>query len=113
MTRRVYIIWTHPLFHDTVSLLLNHPDVQVLGSSTVYVEALEEIEQLKPDTIIIEDSELNGEAQQVKTIMRLLDVSPVAMRIIRISLQDNDLWVYHREQWSINDKEELLHIVSG
>jgi hypothetical protein len=30
-----------------------------------------------------------------------------------MSLQDNEIWVYHREQWTINRKEEMLQIIGG
>jgi len=29
--KQVYVIWTNPLFRETVHLLLDHPDIELVG----------------------------------------------------------------------------------
>jgi len=111
MTRRVFIIWTHPLFHDTVHALLTQPEIEVVGASAVYAEALSEMEVLHPDTVIVEQTEQN-KPETDSEVMHILETSPWCSRIVRMSLHDNDLWIYHREQWTINNRAELLQIIS-
>src|SRR5574341_880732 len=112
MSRRVFIIWVHPLFYDTIRLLIVHPEVEVVGAGSVYTEALAEIEKLQPDTVIVEETEENKREAALETL-RLLETSSWCSRIVRISLQDNDLWIYQREQRTISNKNDLLQIISS
>jgi DNA-binding NarL/FixJ family response regulator len=112
MARRVFIIWTHPLFHDTIRILLAYPGIDVVGASSGFARALKEIEALQPDTVIIEETEQN-KSEATAEVTHLLEASPWCHRIVRMSMQDNELWVYYRQQWTINNKEELLQIISS
>lgn len=58
-THQVYVIWTHPLFHDSLRQLLDHTDIKWVGAASDFTIAVEEISRLHPDTILIE--ELEGE----------------------------------------------------
>ena len=110
MTRRVFIVWAHPLFYDTLRLLLDHPQVEVVGAGSAYAEALKEIERLQPDTVILEETEENKPGA-ICEALRLLEANSWCSRVVRISMDDNDLYVYQREQRTIQEKGDLLQII--
>jgi DNA-binding NarL/FixJ family response regulator len=109
MIRRIYIVWVHPLFCDTVRLLLTHPSIEIVGLSNDYDTATEEVAKHKPDTIIIEDFEESA-VTQIKT-SEIMNLFPEAERIIRLSLKDNELWIYRHKHQSINNIEDFLSII--
>ena len=59
-TRRVFVIWMNPLFHESVRLLLSHPDVEWVGATSDHAAAHEQIMKLRADTILIEEGEGGG-----------------------------------------------------
>jgi AmiR/NasT family two-component response regulator len=106
VVQRVFIVWTYPLFRETVSLLLEHPGLTVVGVESDRTEAQTQVTHLKPDIIIIEET-ANGEPIDTD-IIGLLDTSAWEPRIVRLSLQDNELRLYRREQRTIETREDLL-----
>ncbi len=111
VVRRVFIAWSYPLFHQSVLLLLNHPEVEVVGSGTVLMMSQPEIERLQPDIIIIEKTEPDTSID-VAT-MQILENSAWSPNILRISLRDNKLWVCRCEQHTLQQAEDLLRLVVG
>lgn len=107
--RRVFVIWTHPIFYESVRLLLNHPDVELVGATSDYVAAKDEILDLQPDTILIEEAGASVRAE----VMGILETSPWSVRVIGLSLAYNELRVYHREQRTVAREEDLLRLVLG
>lgn len=108
MVPRVFIVWTNRLFYESVRVLLEHPNVQVVGASHEHAAARAEIEALRPDTILIEESEdptRNGEA------LLLLETSAWNPWILRMSMHDNELRAYHREQRTIEHADDLLKMI--
>ncbi len=105
--RRVFVIWTHSLFHESVRLLLRHPDIEWVGATTDLAAAREQIASLRPDTILVEEREgsLSPEA------LEIMEACPWEVRVIGLSLADNQTSVYHREQRTVGKAEELLHLV--
>lgn len=106
MTRRVFIVWFYPLFHETVRLLLHGEGIEIVGADSDNVAARRAIELLKPDTIIIEETE--DSAPIDSQVYELLEMDEWEPRIVRLSLQDNELRLYHRERWVIGDSDDLL-----
>lgn len=109
MDKRIFIVWTHPLGHESVRLLLNHPDVEIVGSTADYTTALKDIAHLQPDTVIIEEI---GSGVPTKALS-ILEASPWVTRIIGFSLTDNKLSVYHREEKTVGRAEDLLHLIQS
>jgi DNA-binding NarL/FixJ family response regulator len=109
LIRRVFIVWSYPLFRETVRLLLKHPAVEIVGASSKYEEALAAIEELRPDTIIVEETE-DVAVVRIEAL-QFLKAFMWGPRVIRLSLQDNELWVYSRERRVIGDSTELLQLV--
>ncbi|HZD55448.1 MAG TPA: hypothetical protein VE136_01895 [Anaerolineales bacterium] len=106
-TRRVYVVWTHPLFYASVRLLLDDPYVELVGANSDYAAAHDQIMKLRPDTIIVEEmeGELSTEA------LTFLRDSPLLRRVIGLNLTDNQLCVYHREQRTVGRAEDLLILI--
>ena len=108
-TRRVYIVWSNPLFRDTIRLLLNHPMLEIVGTGSQLDVVLNDIERTKPEIIIVEQTEDNSVTQI--DAMKILKACPWEARVIRLSLEDNELWVYHHQRQIINATEDFLRIV--
>ena len=106
MARRVFIVWSHPLFYETVRRLLDQSEVDVVGTGSQRAAAQAEIDVLQPDTIIVEEDP--DQAADYSDVLKLLKSSPWAPRVIRLSLQDNDLWIYQREKWTIRTSGDLI-----
>lgn len=107
--QQVFIIWSHPLFHESVRLLLRHPDVEIIGSTADYETARDDIERLRPNTVIVEET---GSGTHVEALA-ILDSSRFAPRVIGFSLEDNKLNVYHRQESTVARAEDLLRLVQS
>jgi hypothetical protein len=109
LIRQVYVVWSNPLFRDTVQALLSHPEVTMVGSSQSCAPTWSEIERLRPCTIIIEETQENPAV--APEALRILEASPWNLQVIRLSLQDNELWLYQREQQMLEQGDDLLHLI--
>ena len=108
-TRRVFIVWSHPLFRDTIRLLLNHPALEIIGTGSDQDEVLRQIEVLKPEIVIVEETDDNSLTPV--NALKILEACPWDARVIRLSLEDNELWVYHHQRQSLSNSEDFLRIV--
>ncbi len=107
--RRLFIVWSHPLFREIVHRLLDDPAVEVVGAASKYETALPELERLKPDVIIVEETDDNAVTHiEALEILRACSWGP---RVIRLSLQDNELWVYYHERRNVGSAEDFLRLV--
>jgi DNA-binding NarL/FixJ family response regulator len=105
--RRVFVVWTHPIFRESVRLLLRHPGIEWVGATSDYAAAKDEILSVRPDTVLVE-----GIAGSMPTeVMEILEASLWNVRVIGLSLADNELSVYHREHRTVARGEELLRLV--
>lgn len=109
MVRRIFIVWARPIFHEALSAILQHPDIQIVGASSSHAESEEAIRQLQPDTIILEETE---EAPITSMDMsRLLETTASARRVIRVSMEDNILWMVRRNERIMHQADELLNLI--
>lgn len=108
-TRRVFIIWTNPLFHASVVLLLNSPDIEVIGATPDYASACKEITKHEPDTVLFEKTGAGIPAE----VVDVLETSTWAIRVFGLSLDDNELNVYHRERQIMGQAGDLLRIIQS
>jgi hypothetical protein len=109
VTQRVYILWSYPLFHQTVSLLLKRPAFLIVGAESDREQARREIEHLQPDIILLEETPDGAPIDA--DILEFLKSSAWEPRIARLSLQDNDLRIYQREYRVIETPEDLLALL--
>ena len=105
--RRVYVLWTHSLFYESVRLLLAHPDILLAGATADLATAREQIAQAQPDIIVIEDQQ-GGFAPGA---LEILGNCPLNTRVIGLNLSDNVLKLYHLEQRTAERADDLLRLV--
>lgn len=106
-TQKVFIFWVTPLFYESICMLLKRPNIILVGSTSNYATISAEIVTKKPDTILIEDT---GKHHS-EMIMEYLETLPWAIKIILLGLTDNKLVVYHHEQRSMVQTEDLLRLI--
>jgi DNA-binding NarL/FixJ family response regulator len=108
--RRVFIVWSHSLFYGSVHLLLNHPDIEIIGASQESEAMWTEVQELRPDTIIIERrGEDDGGIPGV--VASHIWSGPWGPSIIHAGLHDNTAQVYRREQHTLEQAEDLLRLI--
>ena len=107
-THRVYVIWVHPLFHDSLHQLLVHTDIKWVGAASDFTIAVEEISSLHPDTILIE--ELEGETT-TSAFMKILEKFQWDLRVVGVSLNDNQMSVYQHAQQTVGKPEDLIRLI--
>lgn len=105
--QKVFIFWSTPLFYESISWLLKRPDIKLVGSTSNYSVACADIAVKKPNTILIEDT---GKHHS-EMIMEYLESLPWAIKIILLGLTDNKLIVYHHEQRSMVQTDDLLQLI--
>lgn len=106
----VFIIWAHELFYESVHILLNHPDVkgiEEVGANNKSLATQKEIEKLRPHIILVEETDETSRTE----VLQMLEESDWNPRIICLSLNDNELMVYQREQRIIEQVEDLLKLL--
>ena len=108
--RRVFIIWAHPLFHEAVRRILADTEIEWVGGTSDHAAAHDQIARLQPDTILIEEGEGGSASAEA---LEILEASSADVRIIRLSLADNELRVYQREQRTLGRAEELLRLIQS
>jgi chemotaxis response regulator CheB len=101
--RSVFVIWTNPLFHETVRLILQQPDVRLVGASSDRADAMSKVAALNPDVVVIEETG----SQDVET-MSILMTAPI---VIRLGLADNELSVYQRQHRMAANAEDLVRMI--
>lgn len=106
--RRVFVIWTYPLFYESVRRLLQHPDIEWVGATSDRAAMQAQIVRLCPDTILLEAETSRDAAVDV---VRLLEVNPATTRLIQLSLTENELTIYHREQKTVRQADDLLRLI--
>lgn len=107
-THLVYVIWTHPLVHDSLRQLLDHTDIEWVGAESNFKIAVEEISRLHPDTILIE--EVEGE-KTISTLMEIVEEFQWNLRVVGVSLDDNQLSIYQHEHKTVGQPEDLIRLI--
>jgi DNA-binding NarL/FixJ family response regulator len=102
--RRVFIIWTHPLFHESVRLILNHPDIEWLGGTSDYTAAPDKIAHLRPDTVLFEES-------PAIPATHFLEPGAWNYRLIGLNLEDNRMHLYNYTQENVIRASDLLTFI--
>ena len=105
---RIFVIWNHPLFFEAIRLFLQNKSVDWVGACQNMDDAISQISNLHPDTILIEETE-NGDTST--RVVELMETSPSNIRIFRMNMNDNELKIYHREQITVMQVEDLVHLI--
>ncbi len=104
---RVFIIWAHPLFDETVRRLLQDWGVDVVGSASDQDTALTQITSLNPHVVILEDVDDPSERQEQQT----LAIINASSHVIRLNLNDNEMRSYRRERRTVGKIEDLADLL--
>lgn len=107
MSRRLFMVWSSPLFRDSIYLLLDHPDLEWLGTASDYAAAQEEIHRLHPDTIVVEEVEGGLPAKMIE----LLENENSVLQLVSVSLEDNRLRIFTRENRAVAEAGDLLQLI--
>lgn len=105
---QVYVIWTNPLFHDSLRQLLDHQDIELVGSASDFTDAVEEISRLHPDTILIEEI---AEETTTSTFMKIVEKFQWDLRVVGVSLNDNQLSIFQHAQQTVGRPEDLTRLI--
>jgi hypothetical protein len=88
-------------------MLLNHSEVVWIGSTSNFADAKENILRLRPDTILVEETDEDAST----LIIEILEASPCGGRVVSLNLNDNQLSVYHREERTLLHSGDLLQLI--
>jgi hypothetical protein len=105
--RRVFILWTHSLFHETVRALLNDPQVVLLGSSQDYSLVQDQISEQSPDILVVEEENYTNFPE----IIDLLKNQKESIRVVGLNLLDNEMSVLDFYHKTVCNADELLQWV--
>lgn len=107
MHRRLFMVWSTPIFRDSIYLLLSHSDLEWLGAVSDNEAVHGEIQALHPDTLIVEEVEGSLPAK----IIELLETKNSVQQIISVSLEDNRLRIFTRENRVVAEADDLLNLI--
>ena len=104
---KVYVIWSNPIFRDALHMLMRKGSFDWVGSATDIDQALEEIWQIKPDTVVIENSRGNI----LDDLIEKLESSEYRIQIICMNLDNNQAVLYRREVRFVIHEDELTDLI--
>src|SRR4051812_36823345 len=85
----VYLIDDHPMIVKGITLLIDaEADMKVVGSSSVWTVALKEIQQLKPDVVLLDVTLGNSNGVEV---LKNLKVHIPDQKVLMLSMHDENL----------------------
>ncbi len=110
-TKRVFIVSRHPLFSQGVEdLLKQRGGLVLLGHEQDGDAALACIQALAADVVIIDCDSRHTEFCAL--ITRMLALAP-PVRVIGVSLQNNALYIFRREEKVVATVDDLLAAIES
>lgn len=103
----VLLIWSNPLFLDSIQRLLKNPDVLCVSVPFDMPTVKEEIQRIRPNVVIIEKTE----GKFPLNVMEIFNAYDRKMRVLELSLAHNELSVYQHQQMIIARAEDLLNLI--
>src|SRR5512142_455696 len=94
---RVFLIYVNRLVCDAVDALLNREGIRLIGTETDPELAIRLVSGLLPDIVLVEG---NGAGTDEGLMSRLatLVYEHENLRVIRLSITDGQVHIYHQEQ---------------
>jgi len=106
------IVSSYPMFSQGLEKLLDEQtEIEIVGRERDVEQALETIEQLQPDIILL-DMSSKPPAYAHSTIMQLLAATPDS-KVIAFSLQNNLIHVYQASRWLASGVHDLLQAIGS
>ena len=109
--RRVFILFSHPLFsHGVENLLRRESRLEIVGREADVDKAVERIKELQPDVVILD----GGDPARDPTlaVMRILREG-LGAKVIGLNLQDNKMFIYRGEQRVVKEVKDLVEAIES
>lgn len=111
MTRpRVYLICVNRLVCEAVNALLRREGIELLGVETDLQSGLAQVRALDPDIVLVEGDGVQIETALMSELARL-SYEREKLQIIRLSLSNLVLHIYHQEQRRFMDTHDLVSAI--
>ncbi|MBI4786832.1 MAG: hypothetical protein HY782_07285 [Chloroflexi bacterium] len=109
---RVFLICVNRLVCEAVNVLLRREGIELLGMETDSNRALVQICMLQPDIVLVEG---NGDGADAGLMSRLaaLVFARDNLRVIRLSIGDGQVHIYHQEQRRLVTTQDLIAAIRG
>lgn len=108
--KRIFMLSRQLLFSQGVeSLLSEQPGLEIVGRETNPEKAMEQIREVKPDVVILDSRDL--ESAPSGLIALILKESPES-RVVTLNLANDQVRVYHGEQYSAQNIDDLLDVMN-
>ncbi len=107
--KRVFLFSCHPLFGQGVELLLGQEaGLEIVGRETDVDKAVEDIQKLRPDAVIVASSDPENDFAPV--VMRILR-EEAGTKIVGLDLRDNTICIYRGERRFVKEVEDLVKAI--
>jgi chemotaxis response regulator CheB len=107
---RIYIVYHHALFAQGIrSLLRGRRGIRVVGMESDAAKALEAVRSLRPEVVIIEESDAE---MQSPTLGAILQHHPTG-RVVALDLDHNFATVYDRHRVITTQPADLVRAIRG
>jgi DNA-binding NarL/FixJ family response regulator len=107
--KRIFLLSNQSLLSQGVEILLRQDQgVELVGEETEVERAIERIQALDPDVVLVEQEPPAGDPAAV--IMRILNAVPNT-KIVGVHLADNTIRVYRGERRTVRAIGDLLQVI--
>jgi DNA-binding NarL/FixJ family response regulator len=109
--KRVFIISSYRMFGlGLESILGQNESIEVIGQEADIDRAIERIEQLTPDVVILDGDE--PPYNSMATILAIQKAQSIP-KIIGLNLHNNNLRIYEARQWVARSVEDLVAAIQN
>lgn len=109
--KRVFILSCHPLFSKGVeTLLLQQQGFDIVGRESDLDSAIIRLKELHPDVIILDMGVPGGDYGPLRS--RILNESQ-GVRIVGLNLENNTFSIYHEEQRTLHQVQDLMQAIEN
>jgi DNA-binding NarL/FixJ family response regulator len=89
-------------------LLLQETEVEIVGRETSIEQATASIKQLRPDVVIIDNDDISSNG--ITELLKIVRTNP-GVKIIHLSLQSNNLYIYQAVHTEVQSVEDLVEAI--
>lgn len=105
----LFIISQHAMFgHGLASLLQAQTEFNILGQETNLEKAIDRVDQLQPDVIILDSEEPKRPPTQ--EALEILHHLP-SVKIVGLNLESNDLIIYQSCRYTVKNETDLIVVI--
>ncbi len=107
---RVFLIYVNRLVCEAVNALLTRDGIRLVGMETDPDLALRLVAGLQPDVVLVEGNG-NGTDNSLMSRLAARVCEQENLRVIRLSITDGQLHIYHQEQRRLVTTQDLIEAV--